>query len=91
MLKDNRYNYVRSVWKAGDLTTFNDIFQIIPRSIVAKDLGLNYERFVKKIFRPERFTFEDVSRIARLLEIEPKILANLVLIAIEENANSIKK
>ena len=86
MFKDNRYSYVKSVWKAGDLNTFDEIFHIVPKSICAKDLDVNYQRFVLKISHPERFTFEEMNRIARLLELEPKILANLVLIAIERKS-----
>ena len=86
MFRDNRYSYVKSVWKAGDLNTFDEIFHIVPKSIFAKDLGVNYQRFVLKIGRPERFTFEEMNRIARLLELEPKVLANLVLIAIERKS-----
>jgi hypothetical protein len=81
--KDHRYNYVRSIWMAGDLTSFTEIFNIVPRSIVASDLRLNYERFTKKILKPELLTFRDIKNLSRLTGIDLKTLAGLVIGAIE--------
>ena len=80
---DIRYKYVRSVWNAGDLRSFAEIFNIVPRSIVATDLGLNYDRFSKKILKPELLTFRDIQRLSRLTDIDPKSIAGLVLDQIE--------
>ena len=82
---DIRYKYVRSVWTAGDLRSFAEIFNIVPRSIVATDLGLNYDRFSKKILKPELLTFRDIHRLSRLTDIDPKSIAGLVLDQIESD------
>jgi hypothetical protein len=88
---DIRYKYVRSVWVAGDLTSFRDIFNIVPKSIVAIDLGLNYDRFSKKIIKPELLSFRDIMRLAKLTGIDPKDLAGLVLTDMETNKTPPKK
>ena len=81
--KDHRYSYVRSIWLAGDLKAFIEIFNIVPRSIVANDLRLNYERFSKKIMKPELLTFRDIRNLSLLTGIDFHTLAGLVIRAIE--------
>jgi hypothetical protein len=76
---DPRYRYVHSIWAAGHLNCFAEIFDIIPKSIVCKDLGINYGRFAKKTNKPGLMTFNDVLRLSDLLHIEQKALAAMVL------------
>jgi hypothetical protein len=90
-MPDSRYKYLQSIWKAGDLTSLKDIFGIVPRSIVATDIGLNYGRFSQKVLKPELFTFRDILRLAKYTEIDPKVLAEIVLKDIEAIRNPPKK
>jgi hypothetical protein len=76
---DPRYKYVRSIWSAGDLNSFDEIFNLVPRSVVATDLGLNYVRFSKKIMKPELLTLWDMYRLSNVTELDPKVLASLAL------------
>lgn len=80
---DQRYKYVRSIWTAGDLKSFAEMFNIVPRSTVATDLGLNYDRFSKKVLRPELLTFREVKRLSGLTGIDFQALAELVIREIE--------
>jgi hypothetical protein len=80
---DHRYKYVRSIWIAGDLKSFAEIFSIIPRSIVATDLHLNYDRFTKKVSKPEMLTYRDIRNLSRLTGIDFKSLSELVVGDIE--------
>jgi hypothetical protein len=84
---DHRYKYVRSIWLAGDLTSFAEIFNIIPRSVVAADLHLNYERFTKKVLRPETLAYRDIQNLSRLTGIEFKKLSELVIKDIEDGSD----
>ena len=81
---DPRYRYVRSIWIAGDLTSFIEIFNIVPRSIVATSLRLNYERFTKKILKPELLTFRDIRNLSHLTGIPFEALSGFVIAAINE-------
>lgn len=81
---DHRYKYVRSVWQAGDLHSFAEIFNIIPRSVVAADLHLNYERFTKKVIKPETLAYRDIQCLAQLTGIDFRKLSELVIQAIEK-------
>lgn len=86
--KDHRYKYVRSIWAAGDLKSFQEIFSIIPRTIVANDLHLNYERFSKKVVKSELLTFKDIRKLSRLTGIDFKALCDLIVQEIERQESS---
>lgn len=83
---DHRYKYVRSIWMAGDLRSFTEIFSIIPRSVVATDLHLNYDRFTKKVSKPEMLTYRDIRKLSVLTGIDFKPLSELVVCDIEREA-----
>jgi hypothetical protein len=67
------------VWAAGELTSFAEIFNIVPKSVVSKDLGINYGRFAKRVQDPGSLTFEEAMHLAKLLQIAPQSLANLIM------------
>ncbi|TDW97152.1 hypothetical protein [Dinghuibacter silviterrae] len=81
--KDRRYKFVATVWRSGELTSLNDIFDIIPRSVVAADLGVNYERFTRKLLKPGGFYFREIERLSVLLDIPFEELSKLVAITIQ--------
>ncbi|WP_431215069.1 hypothetical protein ACQ86N_10260 [Puia sp. P3] len=37
--RDERYTIVRTMYEAGHVASFNDIFKYIPKTVVANDLG----------------------------------------------------
>jgi hypothetical protein len=73
-----KYKYIGSVWKAGDIECFPDIFNIVSRSVVALDLRMNYDVFTKKFRSPELFRFREIRQLAKLTGIPFKDLARLV-------------
>jgi hypothetical protein len=79
MVKDRRYTTVKALLKIGHFNEFVDLFEVIPKSIVARDLGMNNIRFDKLIQRPERFIIWDVERIAGFIEIDLSVLLDLIL------------
>lgn len=64
--QDNRLQVVGSVYKAGDLQSFTQIFEICPVSIMADALGLQYGRFKRKIFSTKLLTVGELRMIARI-------------------------
>ncbi|TDW97153.1 hypothetical protein EDB95_4995 [Dinghuibacter silviterrae] len=77
--KDPRYSYVRSVWKAGDLKSFDEIFRIVPKSIIATDLHLNYERFSTKVQNLRKLSLREIENLSILIGIPFRALLELVL------------
>jgi hypothetical protein len=75
MAKDRRYTRVKHLIDGGYIKSFQDIFvDGIPKSVVARDLGINNVRFSKQINNVELFVLKELYRFAEFIEIERKIL-----------------
>jgi hypothetical protein len=91
MVKDNRYKAIKAMLEANNFKTFKEVFDIIPKSIVATDLGIHYDRFVKRINNPENFSLEELIIFSHLIGTNPSILINLAMKDIESNKKRFKK
>lgn len=76
--KDRRYEAVKAWINSGGATTFREIFDIVPRTQVAKDTGMHYDRLSKKIINQTKLTVRDILRIAELLEVDDIKLYSLI-------------
>ena len=70
MIKDKRYTVVKNLIESGHITLFRQIFDILPKSVVYRDLGMNNARFTNLMENVELFVVSDLFRIADLIEIE---------------------
>lgn len=61
---DLRYSAVRVLIKDNSFRRLSDIFKILPKSILASDLDMNYKSLLKKVHHPRNFTMEDMVNIA---------------------------
>jgi hypothetical protein len=75
MAKDKRYNTVKNLILGGYIKTFAEIFDTLPKSVLAKDLNFNSVRINKSIDDVGSIYARDLFRIAALLEVpEIKIM-----------------
>ncbi len=79
MAKDRRYELIVPMVSAGRIHHFRDLFHFIPKTIVARDLGINNVRFTRLIDDLEGFTLKDLLRLAALMEMETALLLRLIL------------
>ena len=63
---------------------------IVPKSVVARDLGINNMRFSKLINQPALFSLKDTFRFAALLEVDDMVLISLIYNQIQANKKSKK-
>lgn len=68
--KDHRYKTIKIVMEAGQIKNFKDIFKIIPKSVVGKDMHTNNNRMQRLIDHPGEFTMDEINRIAELIGCE---------------------
>jgi plasmid maintenance system antidote protein VapI len=87
MPKDKRFKTIKILIETGNITSFPEIFEHISESVVAKSLGTNYVRMLQLINSGKGFRFDDVLRLAKLCDVEPRILFNLI---VEHYLNNIK-
>jgi len=68
---------VKKLITLGQLDSFEEIFDIVPKSVVARDLGMNNMRFSKLISDLGRFMLQDLHRMADFIEVDGTILVML--------------
>jgi len=79
MARDRRYVTIRNLIQGGYIKSFREIFDTLPKSVIAKDLGMNNTRFTRLIENVEQFTLEELFLIAGFLEIDHSTLLGLIL------------
>jgi hypothetical protein len=52
MHSDSRYEIIRVLIEAGNIKSFAEIFRYIPKTVVYRDLGVNFNRFSRAIINP---------------------------------------
>jgi plasmid maintenance system antidote protein VapI len=50
----------------------------LPKTVLAKDLGMHHQTLTKLLTNPAKFTFEEAFRIAALIEVDPIAIVNLI-------------
>jgi hypothetical protein len=78
MEKDKRYKGIKSMIITGTITEFGQIFEQVPKSLIAQDIRANNNRITKIINYPEVLTGEEMIMLSELLEIEYKKVFELV-------------
>jgi hypothetical protein len=76
--EDARYLIIKPMLLDGKIQTFLDIFQFIPPSIVAKDLGKRGPRFTELMNGLEDFTLKEMLTLARLFKLTRAEMFQLV-------------
>jgi hypothetical protein len=79
MEKDNRYNVAKIFIEKGEIRSIAEIFDYIPKSVVSHELKTNNNRFTRLINEPLEFKLIELSKIAKAIGIETKILVNMAL------------
>jgi len=75
---DDRYSVLKKLFEENRVKTLMDIFTFLPRSILAKDLGTNYNRLSRIIDKhPEDISIKEMVTIAGFIEIDPMIIIKL--------------
>jgi hypothetical protein len=77
--RDHRYTAIKSMVEAGELVSFNQIFKIIPKTVVAKDLGKKVDRFNILMTHVDEFTLQELFRIAQFCRIDEDAIFKLIL------------
>lgn len=78
MEKDIRYESVKAMIDNGRIQEFQQIFQFLPKSIMAHDLGTNNNRMTRLITHVEQFSLEELFRISHLLGVSYKVILTLI-------------
>lgn len=78
-MKDARYAGVRALLLRNDLARFQDILNHIPDRVVYTDIRMGYKAWMNRFSDPAKFSIDELRRLAALIEIDPRVLVDLIL------------
>lgn len=77
--KDERYKMVRIVMESTEgFKAFKEIFRLLPKSVLAKDMHMNNNRMQSLIDNPGNFTYNEVNEMAGLIGCKYDHLRDLI-------------
>ena len=76
-MSDQRYSTIKVLIQSGHIKIFRDIFDFIPKTVVYKDLGVNFNRFNKAILDPARFTLAELRTMAEFFDVDTKKMIDM--------------
>lgn len=79
MTDDPRYIAAKRMVEKGDITSFNQLFAIIPKSIVAADMGTQNVRFTSLMNHIEKFTLQELFLLGSFFELSEHDIVKLAL------------
>ncbi len=80
---DHRYRKIKVLIESGHIKTFSEIFENIPKTVVYKDLCVNFKRFSKAIECPSLFEVRELMALAQMFGIDEKELIDFAWAQIE--------
>jgi hypothetical protein len=78
-MKDKRYSTINKLFAAREINTFNEIFDIIPPSVVSSDIHLNYYSLQKRMKDHTLFNLSELLKMAKLIGCNVQVLIDLAL------------
>jgi len=88
MIRDPRYGAVKALIESGHIKSIQDIFQFIPKTTIYRELGINFNRFVRAIVDPSIFRMGELVKLAEIFEVDPKRMIDM---AYEQSATVVRK
>jgi hypothetical protein len=76
-MPDQRYSTIKVLIQSGHIKTFSAIFDFIPKTVVYRDLGVNFNRFSRAIIDPARFTLAELRTLAEFFDVDTKKMIEL--------------
>jgi hypothetical protein len=77
-MRDERYQFLRSLIKTGEIKRLDQFFPIVPKTIMARDAKIHPERFNNLINDVGRFSIAEMHALAELIDVEYDTLNNLL-------------
>lgn len=78
MPKDARYRTAQKLFLANQVKSLRDLFDIVDKTPLARDMHTAPARLSKLINNPALFTFDDCYKIAALLEVDDDKVIDLI-------------
>lgn len=77
--KQNRIERLRNDFEAGNITTWDQVFDLYAKTTIAADLGIHFTSFTNKVKNPIKFTLEEILALATLLKLDYRIILKFII------------
>jgi len=78
MSKDPRYNAVRKLIESNSITEFHEIFDVLPKTVLAHDLAKNPGRMTDLVNKAEDLKFRNIYQISNLIGVNYGAICTLI-------------
>lgn len=76
-IKHKNYDTAKLLIEGNQIKRLSDVFSHLTKSVVAKDLGINYIRFEKILKNTGGFKLDELYSLAALIGVDEKIIIEL--------------
>ena len=77
MAKSKKAKKIKEFIEAGNFKNIKEVFEMAPPTPVANYLGLNPDRFKKKLAKPQEFRLRELYSIATYFEVAEDLILQL--------------
>lgn len=78
MIRDDKYQAVKSLIETKKIEQFEDIFKFLPKTKFAKDIGKHSDVIIRMLSNVNEVTVEIIEFLSDHLEVDVAIIYNLV-------------
>jgi hypothetical protein len=78
MERDRRYKTIAKLITTGQIDSFREIFDILPKTVVKADMHMHHNTFSRRLLHPESFTLKEMVRFASLIGVGYMALIELI-------------
>jgi hypothetical protein len=82
--KTNQYLAIKSMFQSENVKKMRDIEKLYP-TLIAKALRINHSRYIQKLYNPELFTIKQIFNLAKLLDLHPQLILNVIVFQLMQN------
>jgi hypothetical protein len=76
---DRRYKLLKRIVELGELARYEDIFEYIPKSVIANDFGFNSTKITKLIKNPREWKIREIVLLGQLIGVDSLELFKLII------------
>lgn len=78
MVKHTRTDIIKPLIESGHIKEFHQIFIYVPKTAVAEDLGIHFNRFNKFLKTVQSMRFNDFYMLCKYFDIDPAKMFELI-------------
>jgi hypothetical protein len=88
--KKNQFRSIRSLFLTNGVSRMRDIQELYPTKI-AKALKINHSRYIEKLYKPGKFTFDHIWLLSSLLDIDVQVIIDVIKKELNNPVKAISK